>query len=136
MHMSKLNAEENLWKAFQSFDTDDSGFITPDELRDALERCVCVCACERMCSDHSVTDAQTRPRVVHAGACVLARMCVRAPCLNAYASVSEGASCVCSCHTRRSRMVPGVIASSVLWSSSKHADFWRPPPLVCAAGIT
>uniref|UniRef100_A0A7S0RDU7 non-specific serine/threonine protein kinase n=1 Tax=Pyramimonas obovata TaxID=1411642 RepID=A0A7S0RDU7_9CHLO len=38
MHMSKLNTEENLWHAFQTFDTDDSGFITPDELRDALER--------------------------------------------------------------------------------------------------
>mmetsp|Transcript_12129 Transcript_12129/g.16529 ORF Transcript_12129/g.16529 Transcript_12129/m.16529 type:complete len:521 (+) Transcript_12129:221-1783(+) len=36
LHMNKLNSEENLWKAFATFDTDDSGFITPDELRDAL----------------------------------------------------------------------------------------------------
>ncbi|KAJ4700600.1 putative Calcium-dependent protein kinase [Melia azedarach] len=36
MHRHKLEKEENLYKAFQYFDKDDSGFITRDELRQAM----------------------------------------------------------------------------------------------------
>ncbi|CAK9178386.1 unnamed protein product [Ilex paraguariensis] len=36
MHRHRLNKEENLFKAFQYFDRDGSGFITRDELRDAM----------------------------------------------------------------------------------------------------
>ncbi|KAK3275742.1 calcium-dependent protein kinase [Cymbomonas tetramitiformis] len=36
LHMNKLDSDENLWKAFASFDTDDSGYITHEELSDAL----------------------------------------------------------------------------------------------------
>ena len=37
IHMSKLNKEEYLLKAFQHFDTDNSGFITRDELIEGLK---------------------------------------------------------------------------------------------------
>ncbi|KAL8130688.1 hypothetical protein V2J09_019843 [Rumex salicifolius] len=36
MHRHRLNKEENLFKVFQYFDKDDSGFITRDELRQAM----------------------------------------------------------------------------------------------------
>lgn len=36
MHRHKLEKEENLFKAFQFFDKDQSGFITRDELRQAM----------------------------------------------------------------------------------------------------
>ncbi|KAL6994779.1 Calcium-dependent protein kinase 9 [Sarracenia purpurea var. burkii] len=36
MHRHKLEKEENLYKAFQFFDKDGSGFITRDELRQAM----------------------------------------------------------------------------------------------------
>ncbi|KAG6390612.1 hypothetical protein SASPL_148350 [Salvia splendens] len=36
MHRHRLEKEENLHKAFQYFDKDDSGFITRDELRQAM----------------------------------------------------------------------------------------------------
>ncbi|ONI32306.1 hypothetical protein PRUPE_1G360100 [Prunus persica] len=36
MHRHKLEKEENLYKAFQFFDKDQSGFITRDELRQAM----------------------------------------------------------------------------------------------------
>jgi hypothetical protein len=35
--MNKLNSDENLHKAFTTFDTDESGYITHDELLDALK---------------------------------------------------------------------------------------------------
>lgn len=38
MHRHRLEKEENLYKAFQFFDRDGSGFITRDELRQALTR--------------------------------------------------------------------------------------------------
>ncbi|KAA8537485.1 hypothetical protein F0562_027093 [Nyssa sinensis] len=38
MHRHKLEKEENLFKAFQYFDRDDSGFITRDELRLAMSK--------------------------------------------------------------------------------------------------
>ncbi|CAI5985517.1 unnamed protein product [Closterium sp. NIES-64] len=36
MQMNKVEKEEHIWKAFQHFDRDGSGFITVSELRDAL----------------------------------------------------------------------------------------------------
>nr|GMD14618.1 calcium-dependent protein kinase 17-like [Ipomoea batatas] len=36
MHLNKLDREEHLYKAFQYFDKDNSGFITRDELEQAL----------------------------------------------------------------------------------------------------
>ncbi|EYU17566.1 hypothetical protein ABFS82_03G074800 [Erythranthe guttata] len=36
MHRHRLDKEENLYKAFQYFDKDNSGFITRDELRQAM----------------------------------------------------------------------------------------------------
>ncbi|XP_057794903.1 calcium-dependent protein kinase 29 [Salvia miltiorrhiza] len=36
MHRHRLEKEENLYKAFKYFDKDDSGFITRDELRQAM----------------------------------------------------------------------------------------------------
>ncbi|KAD0637535.1 hypothetical protein R6Q59_012364 [Mikania micrantha] len=36
MHRHKLDREENLYKAFQHFDKDDSGFITRDELKHSM----------------------------------------------------------------------------------------------------
>lgn len=36
-HLNKLENEENLWKAFKTFDADGSGFITAEELVLALE---------------------------------------------------------------------------------------------------
>ncbi|XP_047325840.1 calcium-dependent protein kinase 29 [Impatiens glandulifera] len=36
MHRHRLDKEEHLYKAFQYFDKDDSGFITRDELRNAM----------------------------------------------------------------------------------------------------
>nr|GMD22352.1 calcium-dependent protein kinase 29 isoform X2 [Ipomoea batatas] len=36
MHRHKLEKEENLYKAFQHFDKDDSGYITREELRQAF----------------------------------------------------------------------------------------------------
>ncbi|KAJ0669660.1 putative protein kinase CAMK-CDPK family [Helianthus annuus] len=36
MHRHKLEREENLYRAFQFFDKDDSGFITRDELKHAM----------------------------------------------------------------------------------------------------
>ncbi|XP_050205640.1 calcium-dependent protein kinase 29 [Mercurialis annua] len=38
MHRHKLDKEEHLFKAFQYFDKDDSGFITRDELRQAMSQ--------------------------------------------------------------------------------------------------
>uniref|UniRef100_A0A1D1YTY0 non-specific serine/threonine protein kinase n=1 Tax=Anthurium amnicola TaxID=1678845 RepID=A0A1D1YTY0_9ARAE len=38
MHRHKLEKEEHLWKAFQYFDADGSGFITRDELKQAMTR--------------------------------------------------------------------------------------------------
>jgi len=37
-HLNKLENEENLWKAFKTFDADGSGFITAEELVLALEK--------------------------------------------------------------------------------------------------
>mmetsp|Transcript_23210 Transcript_23210/g.44303 ORF Transcript_23210/g.44303 Transcript_23210/m.44303 type:complete len:261 (+) Transcript_23210:1530-2312(+) len=37
IHLHKIENEETLWAAFQSFDTDHSGFITAEELTHALE---------------------------------------------------------------------------------------------------
>ncbi|KAL0438374.1 UNVERIFIED_CONTAM: Calcium-dependent protein kinase [Sesamum latifolium] len=37
MHRHRLEKEENLYKAFQYFDKDNSGFITRDELRHAMQ---------------------------------------------------------------------------------------------------
>ncbi|MQL80906.1 hypothetical protein Taro_013378 [Colocasia esculenta] len=37
MHRHKLEREENLYRAFQYFDKDNSGFITKDELESAME---------------------------------------------------------------------------------------------------
>ena len=37
MHRHKLEKEEHLYKAFQYFDKDNSGFITRDELESAKE---------------------------------------------------------------------------------------------------
>ncbi|MFS8000791.1 putative non-specific serine/threonine protein kinase [Helianthus anomalus] len=36
MHRHKLEREENLYRAFQFFDKDDSGLITRDELKHAM----------------------------------------------------------------------------------------------------
>mmetsp|Transcript_35961 Transcript_35961/g.60582 ORF Transcript_35961/g.60582 Transcript_35961/m.60582 type:complete len:527 (+) Transcript_35961:150-1730(+) len=36
LHRNKAQVDENLWSAFCAFDTDNSGFITPDELSAAL----------------------------------------------------------------------------------------------------
>ncbi|KAL2468206.1 calcium-dependent protein kinase 29 [Forsythia ovata] len=38
MHRHRLEKEENLYKAFQYFDKDSSGFITRDELRHAMQQ--------------------------------------------------------------------------------------------------
>ncbi|GAY42854.1 hypothetical protein CUMW_070110 [Citrus unshiu] len=38
MHRHKLEKEENLYKAFKYFDEDDSGFITREELRQAMNQ--------------------------------------------------------------------------------------------------
>lgn len=38
MHRHRLEKEENLYKAFQYFDKDNSGFITRDELRQAMSQ--------------------------------------------------------------------------------------------------
>ncbi|KAG2698271.1 hypothetical protein I3843_07G142500 [Carya illinoinensis] len=38
MHRHKLDKDENLYKAFQYFDRDDSGFITREELRQAMTK--------------------------------------------------------------------------------------------------
>ncbi|XP_076922947.1 calcium-dependent protein kinase 19-like isoform X2 [Bidens hawaiensis] len=38
MHRHKLEREEHLYKAFQHFDTDNSGFITRDELETAMKK--------------------------------------------------------------------------------------------------
>ncbi|XP_023735656.1 calcium-dependent protein kinase 2 isoform X1 [Lactuca sativa] len=38
MHRHKLEREEDLYKAFQHFDTDGSGFITRDELESAMKK--------------------------------------------------------------------------------------------------
>ncbi|XP_073265604.1 calcium-dependent protein kinase 29 isoform X3 [Populus alba] len=38
MHRHRLEKEENLYKAFQFFDKDNSGFITRDELRQAMSQ--------------------------------------------------------------------------------------------------
>ncbi|XP_057974282.1 calcium-dependent protein kinase 29 [Malania oleifera] len=38
MHRHRLERDENLWKAFRHFDTDDSGFITREELRQAMSQ--------------------------------------------------------------------------------------------------
>ncbi|XP_022879977.1 calcium-dependent protein kinase 2-like [Olea europaea var. sylvestris] len=37
MHRHRLEREENLYKAFQYFDKDNSGFITRDELETAMK---------------------------------------------------------------------------------------------------
>ncbi|KAH6757473.1 calmodulin-domain protein kinase 9 [Perilla frutescens var. hirtella] len=37
MHRHRLEREENLYKAFQYFDKDNSGFITRDELETAMQ---------------------------------------------------------------------------------------------------
>ena len=36
MNLSQLEKEENMFKAFQFFDKDGSGYITKDELEEAL----------------------------------------------------------------------------------------------------
>jgi len=41
IHLNKLENEENLWKAFQLFDADGSGYVTPTELGQALEKFGC-----------------------------------------------------------------------------------------------
>jgi calcium-dependent protein kinase len=38
MHMNKMEKEEHLYIAFQHFDTDHSGYITIDELEQAMTR--------------------------------------------------------------------------------------------------
>lgn len=38
IHASKLEAEENLYRAFQYFDKDSSGFISREELVEALSQ--------------------------------------------------------------------------------------------------
>ena len=36
MHLNKLEKEEHIFKAFQFFDKDNSGYITVEELQEAL----------------------------------------------------------------------------------------------------
>lgn len=36
MHLNKLEKEEHIFKAFQFFDKDNSGYITIEELQEAL----------------------------------------------------------------------------------------------------
>jgi hypothetical protein len=72
MHVSKLEKEELLQKAFKQLDKDGSGTISIDELAEAC-KCVArdgwlrVCACVRVC--------------VCARACVRARACVCVLCV-------------------------------------------------------
>ncbi|MCO5588008.1 hypothetical protein L7F22_041962 [Adiantum nelumboides] len=51
MHMNKVDKEEHLFSAFQYFDKDRSGFITRDELRDALTK-------------HNMGDATTIAEII------------------------------------------------------------------------
>ncbi|KAI5068048.1 hypothetical protein GOP47_0017043 [Adiantum capillus-veneris] len=51
MHMNKVDKEEHLFSAFQYFDKDRSGFITRDELRDALTK-------------HNMGDAMTISEII------------------------------------------------------------------------
>ncbi|KAH7287203.1 hypothetical protein KP509_32G043400 [Ceratopteris richardii] len=51
MHMNKVDKEEHLFSAFQYFDKDNSGFITRDELKEALTR-------------HNMGDAATIQEII------------------------------------------------------------------------
>nr|GMC49860.1 calcium-dependent protein kinase 2-like [Ipomoea batatas] len=51
MHKHRLEREENLYKAFQYFDKDSSGFITRDELQTALK-------------EHGIADAETIKEII------------------------------------------------------------------------
>ncbi|KAH7523470.1 calcium-dependent protein kinase 29 isoform X2 [Ziziphus jujuba] len=52
MHRHRLEKEENLYKAFQFFDKDGSGFITRDELRQAM-------------SDYGMGDEETIDEIIN-----------------------------------------------------------------------
>lgn len=51
MHMNKIDKDEHLFSAFQYFDKDSSGFITRDELKDALTK-------------HNMGDATTIAEII------------------------------------------------------------------------